>query len=717
MWRESELGRLFTAVDEDGRPCVLRVLKTSRADELDALWARLRALPLPPTVETVDRWGRADDGHVWAVSGGTVEGTLADRLSVTGPLPAGDVDHLAEEMVAALEGLHAADVVHGGVSPSTIVWTGERWQLSAAGVAPLLRAGDGGVDPVGEVSAYASPDVLAGRGPTAADDRYALGLSVAEAYQGRPVTPWRVGEPAAQLLARRPARPLVLVGAPPRLVARIRALTAKPGPVADDDVRFTVYRPARVQPERWYTMLAFAHKTDSVDDPVEGRIDPVEEVRRRAAALLGPKLDLYSTAAQDSSVELPRGSDLLFVPSVEGFEFNPAHRSFSWEEPVHEESFRLRAHAGLAGTRARGALLVFLGTVIIAEVSLSIAVDDAAAEDGQEPVEAERARRYDRIFVSYSHDDAPVVERVRIGATALGHEVVLDRTHLRSGQDWSAELEQLIEGSDVFQLFWSRRSMASKYVRDEWTYALSLGRQGFVRPVYWEDPFPEGPDLPPDQLRRLHFHRLVAAEPPAESVPPAESAPAAAEPAPPQYVPAPPPPSAGPTPTPPRPPRLPGRPGNGSAPAPEHRLPHRRSRAILVATSVAAAGGAVLTGSLLGSGGGTDPPVANDPPATVVSVTAEPGEVCRVTGRATVRVVVEATVPLRTVGLRLDRTTALIPMDPVDSAGGRQTFTATVGPLVQPGPVRLEVEVVGRDGHTVRDAPIEDPLTVVDCPG
>ena len=55
--------------------------------------------------------------------------------------------------------------------------------------------------------------------------------------------------------------------------------------------------------------------------------------------------------------------------------------------------------------------------------------------------------------------------------------------------------------------------MGSKYVRQEWEYALSLGREKFVRPTYWEDPLPTSNDqsLPPDALRRLHFSRLMGA--------------------------------------------------------------------------------------------------------------------------------------------------------------------------------------------------------------
>ena len=69
----------------------------------------------------------------------------------------------------------------------------------------------------------------------------------------------------------------------------------------------------------------------------------------------------------------------------------------------------------------------------------------------------------------------------------------------------------MIKDADMFQLFWSTNSMYSHFVRQEYQYALSLHRAYFVLPVYWEIPFPEKPEenLPPEELRRLHFENLA----------------------------------------------------------------------------------------------------------------------------------------------------------------------------------------------------------------
>ncbi|MBN2594478.1 MAG: TIR domain-containing protein [Sedimentisphaerales bacterium] len=120
------------------------------------------------------------------------------------------------------------------------------------------------------------------------------------------------------------------------------------------------------------------------------------------------------------------------------------------------------------------------------------------------------ARPFHKIFASYSRQDARIVECCERIMAALGHELLLDTKSLRSGEVWSEGLEGLIREADVFQLFWSHNSMYSPFVEQEWRYALSLQRNYFVRPTYWERPFPEdrSRNLPPPELARLHFHFL-----------------------------------------------------------------------------------------------------------------------------------------------------------------------------------------------------------------
>jgi predicted acylesterase/phospholipase RssA len=279
----------------------------------------------------------------------------------------------------------------------------------------------------------------------------------------------------------------------------------------DEQVQFTVYRPQRVVPEVWCTMLVFAHLSEKRPGDPESAPDPVDEVARRAAAALADAAPLYGHSTQDATEGLPVGGELTLVPFVPGVTFNPATRSFQWREAVHEETFRLLASAALDGKTAHGRLTVFHGNIILAEINLAIAVGGDAARS-TEPSVRDSARPYRKIFASYSHKDAAVVDEFSRHMSALGDQYLRDAVSLRSGEEWSERLAALIGEADIFQLFWSRHSMRSIHVRREWEHALSLQRNNFIRPTYWEEPLPAAveADLPPEALRRLHFQLLQA---------------------------------------------------------------------------------------------------------------------------------------------------------------------------------------------------------------
>jgi hypothetical protein len=75
---------------------------------------------------------------------------------------------------------------------------------------------------------------------------------------------------------------------------------------------------------------------------------------------------------------------------------------------------------------------------------------------------------------------------------------------LKSGQNWSQELLDMIGRADVFQLFWSSTASMSAYVEQEWRFALELAAEkgpAFIRPVYWEKIIPQVPQA----LSSIHF--------------------------------------------------------------------------------------------------------------------------------------------------------------------------------------------------------------------
>jgi hypothetical protein len=283
----------------------------------------------------------------------------------------------------------------------------------------------------------------------------------------------------------------------------------KPSDTKVEDLQFTAYRPDRIHPGTWYTLLAFAHLREKPLDADPREPEPIERVKQLAEAHLAGEPARYDSRTADSLDALPRGGEITFVPKVSGIEFNPPRQTFRWLEAVHKVEFRLRADGRLVGRTARGRLSAFWGVILLADIPLAIGVEGGANTDVPLPLPAP-ARMYHSIFASYSREDTSIVAQIEECVQSLGHRYLRDTRDLRAGEVWSERLTQLIDQSDIFQLFWSHNSMRSPFVRREWEYALALARPGFVRPTYWEDPFPQAPEagLPPENLRRLHFQRL-----------------------------------------------------------------------------------------------------------------------------------------------------------------------------------------------------------------
>jgi hypothetical protein len=294
-----------------------------------------------------------------------------------------------------------------------------------------------------------------------------------------------------------------------------------PSKVVDDDVQFTVYRPRMVPPAVWTPMVVFAHKTDPIQTPGRAPVDPVKQVERRAQLHVA---DPARPVSADARAGLARGAGIAIIPDLPGMLCNPAKVDLDWLEPVHETVFRIFAPARLAGSVSRGTVRIWCGPLIIGEVNVAITVGPGTVRDDPDswPTASDSAARYRRIFPSYSHRDGAIVTGFREAALALGDEYLQDALALRSGERWNPRLLELIEDADVFQLFWSNNSMRSQYCRQEWEYALGLRRPRFIRPLYWEDPFPSDSqqDLPPPTLRALHFARVHTATAGDDAAPP-----------------------------------------------------------------------------------------------------------------------------------------------------------------------------------------------------
>ena len=487
---------------------------------------------------------------------------LSRRLAESGPLGVAPALDIAGQVGAALDAAHSIGVLHRDLTPERLFLVpdaaapgNERVKVMDFGIATLRR--DGAAENqrtqagcTTDAFPYMSPEQCRSGAVDQRSDIYALGIIAYEMLVGRPPFAAETGveallahltSPVPPLSQHLPGASATLDSALMRALAKdpaarfataaqfMTALTSSPAASTttqvnlraavpdkplylDENVQFSLYRPRRIVPARWYPMLVFAHLSEARTGQEEQ--DPQSEVASQAHQILGDGIGAFDDLKVDSSHTLPREGEITFVPVVSGIQFNPPSRAFLWEEAVHREEFRLRADPSLDGKTVRGCLTVFLGSIILADIPLVVSVDSIHQPTApQNEVAGSHAQPYRQIFASYSHKDVAIVEQFErhVEASALGDRYLRDCRDLRAGEVWQDGLMRLIERADIFQLFWSRNSMSSPFVRQEWEHALGVRRQDFVRPVYWEEPLPCSADgsLPPEALRRLQFHRVA----------------------------------------------------------------------------------------------------------------------------------------------------------------------------------------------------------------
>lgn len=285
---------------------------------------------------------------------------------------------------------------------------------------------------------------------------------------------------------------------PPAPIPHISPRPPKPiTPPALEDalsepVEFAVYHAREMMPQTWQPLYAYTHR-------LSARGDIEKDIR----ALLGEKLNDFRQVIESASTAIPEGGMITASVTLEGVQVNPPSLTLGFYDRWQRFDFKIRATTAPLNQAVNGQLTFTYEGIIIADVPISVFVTtkpDSVAQSVEKHV-----KLYPAIFCSYSHRDTKIIERVEKAYKALGLTFLRDVHDLRSGQDWNAELLNMIDRADIFQLFWSSTAAQSKYVQQEWEHALNktLVKRGigFIRPVYWEEPMPEVPDA----LGHLHF--------------------------------------------------------------------------------------------------------------------------------------------------------------------------------------------------------------------
>ncbi|NUT99723.1 MAG: serine/threonine protein kinase [Saccharothrix sp.] len=180
-----------------------RALATIERDR--AVLAELGAPVLPLAgVELVD-----GDRHAFRME--LCAESLADRVGREGPLPSEDVAALCESLPRALAAAHARGVLHGGISPTNVLFRANgEIVLADFGVAQRQHFRR---DPLAGIE-WVAPETLRTGQVEAATDVYGLGAVLHFALTGRSPHPSRIGELTGERILRVLGDPVPAVSRP-----------------------------------------------------------------------------------------------------------------------------------------------------------------------------------------------------------------------------------------------------------------------------------------------------------------------------------------------------------------------------------------------------------------------------------------------------------------------------------------------------------------------
>jgi len=260
-----------------------------------------------------------------------------------------------------------------------------------------------------------------------------------------------------------------------------------------EKLSFTAGYPNIIRSDNWYSLFLYLH---------------LPKFQKNVRKILEEKSHQQgfspAVSATDSFNLIERGTRLKIIPNVKGITFNPTEQELAWYEDIQEVIFRLKADSNMMDRLLIGSIDIYKGYLLIGHIPISIKV--SMTKKTVEMVMA-NSKIFEKLFASYSHKDASIVNQFILAYKALGIKVYIDKETLRSGEKWRKKLTQLIERADVFQLYWSEAASESFNVQKEWEYALILLSQKgekFIRPCYWEIPMPD----PPIKLESFHFEAL-----------------------------------------------------------------------------------------------------------------------------------------------------------------------------------------------------------------
>lgn len=261
-----------------------------------------------------------------------------------------------------------------------------------------------------------------------------------------------------------------------------------------DKIITTVFSPREVQPGNSFMIQVFAH------------LGRHERTVQESAQTASPGAGMVDQQPLDAGVT--RGTKLKFTLRIPELGVEETSEERTWQGQPIRYPFSVSIPRDFSPRVIVPRITVWAGEVPLGYLGFDLIVVGSAQTVTAESVNRGTAVRYKQAFISYAREDQLQVETAIQLLDADGQTYFYD-AQIKPGELWGPLLDQKIDESDAFFLFWSEAASRSEWVGKEIDRALNRqgGDPNAVPSIF---PFDLPPPVdPPAKLSHLNFNNRI----------------------------------------------------------------------------------------------------------------------------------------------------------------------------------------------------------------
>ncbi len=224
-----------------------------------------------------------------------------------------------------------------------------------------------------------------------------------------------------------------------------------------DHVFSSVFAPSEVKRGTHMLIQVYLHTFEETDNIKEYACESCKEVERRDYI----PLDCYLKKGDKVKVHLNIYGNRLMMSKKREIVWNGTFTKCSFDYYIQNNTDlnELSCNATLSVNDVQVGEMRFVTQIVDMPLDLNPNIN---------------TRKYNKIFISYAHQDEKKVKYIAEAYKAQGINYFFDRHYLKGGDVFPLQIQEYINSADLFVLCWSENSKKSEYVKKEYTQALTL---------------------------------------------------------------------------------------------------------------------------------------------------------------------------------------------------------------------------------------------------